>query len=132
MIDKDGPFLINIFWEPYMLKFEPISLSYEVERNVVWVGLDDDINTIIVYRHIDRKVALADDCNPTESIYTSPSYLEIDKWLHASDDDVFLEMESEYNDNNRQNFDEVEPSENNISFSGVGEEGEDEIYSEDF
>ena len=59
LIDKDGQFLINIFWEPYMLKFEPISLSYEVERNVVWVGLDDAINTIIVYRHIDRKVALA-------------------------------------------------------------------------
>lgn len=41
-------------------------------------------------------------------------------------------MESENNDNNQQDFDEVEPSENNISFSGIEEEGEDEIYSEDF
>lgn len=33
---------------------------------------------------IDSFLLTIDDCNPTDSIYTSPSYLEIDKWLHAS------------------------------------------------
>ena len=48
--------------------------------------------------------------------------------FYHQDDDIFLEMESENNDNNRQDFDEVEPSENNISFSGIEEEGEDEKF----
>ena len=41
-------------------------------------------------------------------------------------------MESEYNDNNRQDFCEVESSESDISFSDIEEEGEDDIYSEYF
>ena len=41
-------------------------------------------------------------------------------------------MESEYNDNNRQDFCEVESSESDISFSDIEEEGEDDINSEYF
>ena len=41
-------------------------------------------------------------------------------------------IESEYDDNIRQDFYEVEPSESDISFSDIEEEGEDEIYYEDF
>ena len=60
MIDKDGQFLIDIFWVPYtyMFDFDPISLCYEVDRNVVWIGLHDEYKTILVSRHIDRKPAL--------------------------------------------------------------------------
>ena len=57
MIDKNGQFLLDIFKEPLM-EINPISLCYEVARDVVWVGFNDRSNTIIVYRHIDRKPAL--------------------------------------------------------------------------
>ena len=53
--------------------------------------------------------------------------------FYYQDDDLFLEMmESEYNDNNRQDFCEVESSESDISFSDIEEVGEDDIYSEYF
>ena len=58
MIDKDGQFSVDIFREPYMFEFVPISLCYEVDRNVVWIGSHAEKKTILVYRHIDRKPAL--------------------------------------------------------------------------
>ena len=33
---------------------------------------------------IDSFLFTIDDCDPAESIYTSPTYHAIDKWLHAS------------------------------------------------
>ncbi|XP_078328620.1 uncharacterized protein LOC111115148 isoform X2 [Crassostrea virginica] len=79
MIDKDGQFLVDIFREPFLFEFIPISLCYEVDRNVVWIGSREN-KTILGYRHIDRKPALVDYCEPAESIYTSPTYAEIDEW----------------------------------------------------
>lgn len=54
--------------------------------------------------------------------------------FYYQDDDVFFTetIESEYDDNIRQNFYEVEPWESDISFSDIEEDGEDEIYNEDF
>ena len=57
MIDQNGQFLLDIIKEPFM-EINPISLCYEVARDVVWVEFYDRSNTIIVYRHIDRKPAL--------------------------------------------------------------------------